>query len=74
VAVRSYGIVPADLDSTVYFDILFWGGGHVLQFTYMILMLAGWLWLADACGVKNHCPRVCHHFWAASRCMFRLSI
>lgn len=57
--VWSYGIVPTDLDSTVYFDILFWGGGHVLQFTYMILMLAGWLWLADACGVKNSLsPRV----------------
>lgn len=48
----SYIMVPADSDSTVYFDLLFWGGGHVLQFTYSLLMLAGWLWLADACGAK----------------------
>jgi hypothetical protein len=48
----SYIMVPADSDSTVYFDLLFWGGGHVLQFTYLLLMLAGWLWLADACGAK----------------------
>jgi len=49
----SYIIVPANSYSTIYFDLLFWGGGHVLQFTYTLLMLAGWLWLGDACGVKN---------------------
>ncbi|MEO8331002.1 MAG: hypothetical protein ABI479_01095 [Gallionella sp.] len=55
----SYIMVPTDSDSTVYFDLLFWGGGHVLQFTYLLLMLAGWLWLADACGAKNPLtPRV----------------
>lgn len=48
----SYIMVPADSDSTVYFDQLFWGGGHVLQFTYLLLMLTGWLWLAQACGAK----------------------
>lgn len=48
----SYIMVPSDSDSTVYFDQLFWGGGHVLQFTYLLLMLAGWLWLAQACGAK----------------------
>ena len=49
----SYIMVPTDTDSTVYFDLLFWGGGHVLQFTYLLLMLTGWLWLAEACGAKN---------------------
>ena len=48
----SYGIIPDDFESTQYYDLLFWGGGHVLQFTYSLLMLAGWLWLADACGAK----------------------
>jgi cytochrome c oxidase subunit I len=46
-------MVPNGTESTVYFDLLFWGGGHVLQFTYLLLMLTGWLWLADACGAKN---------------------
>jgi len=55
----SYLIVPNDSDITVYFDLLFWGGGHVLQFTYTLLMLVGWLWLADASDAKNPVtPRV----------------
>jgi cytochrome c oxidase subunit 1 len=29
-----------------YYEILFWGGGHALQFTWTLLMLVGWLWLA----------------------------
>ena len=48
----SYDIIPDVFDSTQYYDLLFWGGGHVLQFTYLLLMLAGWLWLANACGAK----------------------
>lgn len=49
----SYIMIPHALDSTThYYDLLFWGGGHVLQFTYSLLMLAGWLWLANACGAK----------------------
>ena len=40
------------LERKAYFELLFWGGGHVLQFTWTILMLAGWLWLASALGLK----------------------
>lgn len=35
-----------------YFEFLFWGGGHVLQFAYTQLMLAGWLVLASALGLR----------------------
>jgi hypothetical protein len=48
----SYDIIPDTFESTQYYDLLFWGGGHLLQFTYSLLMLAGWLWLADACGAN----------------------
>lgn len=48
----SYDIIPDIFDSTQYYDLLFWGGGHILQFSYSLLMLAGWLWLANACGAK----------------------
>lgn len=48
----SYMIVPNVTYNTLYYDLLFWGGGHVLQFTYLLLMLTGWLWLADVCGAK----------------------
>lgn len=51
--VWSYVLVPNIFDRTQYYNLLFWGGGHVLQFTYLLLMLSGWLWLADACGAKN---------------------
>ncbi|TAN85498.1 MAG: cytochrome C oxidase subunit I [Gallionella sp.] len=59
----SYVIIPDVFESTQYYDLLFWGGGHVLQFTYMLLMLAGWLWLGGACGAKNPLtPRVASFF------------
>jgi hypothetical protein len=56
VAVLAFGIslatVPATLDGKTYWEILFWGGGHALQFTWTLLMLVGWLWLAQACGAR----------------------
>ncbi|MFA5370624.1 MAG: cbb3-type cytochrome c oxidase subunit I [Sideroxydans sp.] len=45
-------LIPDSYDSTQYYDLVFWGGGHVLQFTYLLLMLAGWMWLADACDAR----------------------
>lgn len=44
--------VPATLDSKTYWEILFWGGGHALQFTWTLLMLVAWLWLAQAAGAS----------------------
>lgn len=39
--------LPAGLDRRAYYELMFWGGGHVMQFTYTLLMLVAWLWLAD---------------------------
>jgi len=50
----STAVVPLSLDGKAYYEILFWGGGHALQFTWTLLMLVGWLWLAHACGA--HVP------------------
>ena len=44
----SWLTVPADIDPRTYFELLFWGGGHVLQFAYTLLMLISWLCLASA--------------------------
>jgi cytochrome c oxidase subunit I len=52
--VWSYFAVPATLDPKAYYELVFWGGGHVLQFTWTLLMLLAWLWLADASGA--HVP------------------
>jgi hypothetical protein len=49
----SYAAVPADVERKAYFEVLFWGGGHVLQFTWTLLMFAAWLWLAEAIGARN---------------------
>lgn len=49
--VWSYLSVPEFLIGKPYYELLFWGGGHVLQFTYTLLMLVGWLWLAGASHV-----------------------
>jgi cytochrome c oxidase subunit 1 len=51
--VWSYAAVPADVERKAYFEVLFWGGGHVLQFTWTLLMFGAWLWLAEAIGARN---------------------
>lgn len=39
--------LPVDMDGEVYFEFLFWGGGHVLQFSYTLLMMLAWVILAS---------------------------
>jgi cytochrome c oxidase subunit 1 len=48
----SLAAVPTSLDAKAYYELVFWGGGHVLQFTWTLLMLVAWLWLADASGAR----------------------
>ena len=48
----SFMQLPLSLNGKAYYEILFWGGGHALQFTWTLLMLVGWLWLANACGAR----------------------
>jgi len=48
----SLAVVPSALDAKAYYELVFWGGGHVLQFTWTLLMLVAWLWLADAAGAR----------------------
>ncbi len=48
----SFVLVPRALDGKAYYEILFWGVGHALQFTWTLVMLVAWLWLADACGAR----------------------
>jgi len=48
----SWFALPSGLDGKAYYEVLFWGGGHVLQFTWTLLMFAAWLWLAEAIGAR----------------------
>jgi len=42
--------LPAGMDGQIYFEFLFWGGGHVVQFSYTLLMMIAWIVLAVASG------------------------
>jgi len=48
----SYLEIPGDTDDHSYFEYLFWGGGHVVQFSYTLLMLVSWLWLFSTLGLQ----------------------
>ncbi|WP_162846111.1 cbb3-type cytochrome c oxidase subunit I [Seongchinamella sediminis] len=50
--VWSYLQLPDYLMGRSFFELLFWGGGHVLQFTYTLLMLVCWLWLSREAGLQ----------------------
>ncbi|MCP4272705.1 MAG: cbb3-type cytochrome c oxidase subunit I, partial [Gammaproteobacteria bacterium] len=55
----SYMDITSTLDSTTFYEVLFWGGGHVLQFTHTVLLLVAWVWISSACGVQiNLSPKV----------------
>jgi cytochrome c oxidase subunit I len=42
-----------------FYEVLFWGGGHVLQFMHGQLVLVTWLWLASIVGLRpTLSPRV----------------
>ena len=46
----SLAVVPSGLPPEAHYEILYWGGGHALQFTWTLLMLVSWLVLVQACG------------------------
>ncbi len=48
--VWSWVTLPRAIDPRAYYELLFWGGGHALQFAYTLLMLIGWIWLASSLG------------------------
>ncbi len=45
------GINPTFTD-LAYYDRLFWGSGHLIQFSHTQLMLVAWLWLASVSGAR----------------------
>ncbi len=51
VAASWYGL-PNTMEGRIYFEFLFWGGGHVIQFSYTLLMMIAWVVLAAASGCR----------------------
>lgn len=55
----SYATMPKGVTGLPYYEALFWGGGHVLQFTHTQFVIVAWLWLASAAGGQNSLtPRI----------------
>jgi hypothetical protein len=50
--IASWAGIPGDMRGEVYYEFLFWGNGHVLQFTLTLLMMVAWIVLADASGCR----------------------
>lgn len=44
----SWAATPRDLESRIYYELVFWGGGHVLQVANVAAMLAVWLILLSS--------------------------
>ncbi|HNC52752.1 MAG TPA: cbb3-type cytochrome c oxidase subunit I [Accumulibacter sp.] len=38
------------IEGMIYYEVLFWGGGHALQFQHALLMVVAWLWIAAQLG------------------------
>lgn len=43
--------LPESIEGQGYFELLFWGGGHTLQFQHSLLAALAWCWLAQELGV-----------------------
>lgn len=50
--VASYAALPRSMDGQIYYEFLFWGGGHVMQFAYTLLMMICWAVLAESSGCR----------------------
>ncbi len=51
IAASYYG-TPQTMDGQIYYEFLFWGGGHVIQFSYTLLMMVSWVVLANASACR----------------------
>ena len=65
--VWSWAMVPK-IEEKIYFEVLFWGGGHTLQFQHALLMVVAWLWIASHLGQPSTAsPRALSAmFWIAA--------
>jgi cytochrome c oxidase subunit 1 len=50
--IASWAGIPREMSGEVYYEFLFWGSGHVLQYTHTILMMVSWVVLADSSGCR----------------------
>jgi cytochrome c oxidase subunit 1 len=57
--IASFMGMPGNIEGQAYFEFLFWGSGHVVQFTHTLLMMVAWVLLASNSGCRfNLTPRL----------------
>jgi len=57
--IASLAGMPGNIEGQAYFEFLFWGSGHVIQFTHTLLMMVAWVLLASNSGCRfNLSPRL----------------
>lgn len=66
----SHAGMPSVIDGQQYYDLLFWGGGHVLQLVHTQIMLVCWLLLIKALKPDFRTPRL----WLKVLLCFGLSV
>jgi cytochrome c oxidase subunit I len=44
----SYTRIPSVIDGQQYYELLFWGGGHLLQFAWVSIMMICWIAMLEA--------------------------
>ena len=55
----SWAGMPEFAEGKTYYELLFWGSGHTLQFIHVQLMMVAWLWLATSSSTRlNLGPRL----------------
>ncbi len=47
-----YSHIPASITGIQFYEMLFWAGGHILQFAHTQLVMILWLWLATIAGLR----------------------
>lgn len=51
-ALRTGMKMPRLENPALYYEVMFWPPGHVLQFAYAALAMTGWIWLATGTGLR----------------------
>jgi cytochrome c oxidase subunit 1 len=49
----SYRFMPSVIDGVQYYELLFWGGGHVLQYLHAQMLMIVWLFLISKFGTER---------------------
>ena len=50
---QTHKVMPPHLSGVDYYELLFWAGGHVIQFAYLQMLMIAWLMIASAIGAHT---------------------